>query len=168
MGGLEPLEDYLRFWLTIFIVAGTLFVLLTAFVFLLGYTLCFRSLVQAVEPEFRHLRPSSVWLLFVPGFNIIWHLWLIVKLGKSYRDQIKHTGTIPREKASDIKLGAAIFVLNVIFLLVFALRFPFHPSHEKFVDTILFIFFVTYAGLTPALIVAHLFEMARLRKHLYR
>ncbi len=58
----------------------------------LAFLLTLRGLLRAVAEPNRLLRPSSVWLHLIPGFNLGWFIYTVVKIRDSLRREFLARG----------------------------------------------------------------------------
>ena len=69
-----------------------LILLISSTVLLIIYIIVMRSTLEAVQESNRTTSINSVWLLFIPIFNIIWKFILVKKLSESINNGAKSKG----------------------------------------------------------------------------
>lgn len=76
-------------------IANTLFPILGLAMWLLIWSSICRHLqkcFQGIPHEYRKLRPGLVWLLLIPGINVVWIFVAFTALFSSYQSYLRDTG----------------------------------------------------------------------------
>ncbi|WP_374166145.1 hypothetical protein [Arcticibacter sp. MXS-1] len=64
-----------------------LVILLVLLIFVFFYLTLYRTL-SLVRPENRKIQPFTVWLLFIPGFKMIWSFFVVTGISNSIREEL--------------------------------------------------------------------------------
>lgn len=77
------------------------------------YTQALYRALSRCSPESRTMEPWTVWLLYVPVFNIIWHFVVVVRLSASLRNEFRRRG-VAEPIDTGRGLGLAMNVLQCV------------------------------------------------------
>ena len=147
---------------TLIMVIGVAYIVLTCVAVYFAYLCVLYVVATSVEPTYRKCDPRLVWLMVVPGLNVLLHLYLGLCISVSIRRQIRDSGSVIAKQHIDMGLAVAIFVLNVLLALTFLTR-GLAPELLAAVPPVVLggIAFCCVIG-TPILVVAHLVETLEL------
>ncbi|MGX5688425.1 hypothetical protein [Arcticibacter tournemirensis] len=76
-----------------------------------------------IKPENRKIKPVTVWLLFVPGFNIIWNFFVVLGLATSIKDELLSRDFEVTDKPGLIS-GIGYSVVSCLALIPYILEIP--------------------------------------------
>ena len=72
-----------------FATSGSLgFLALIGLVITILFCLTLYNTLKLVKPENRKIKPLSVWLLFLPGFNLVWNFFVVVGMSLSIKNEL--------------------------------------------------------------------------------
>jgi hypothetical protein len=74
------------------------------------YMLTLQKALNRCSPENRAMAPGLVWLLFIPGFNLIWHFFVVLNLAKSLGAEFPKRG-ISEEPNPGKTIGLVMCIL---------------------------------------------------------
>jgi hypothetical protein len=74
------------------------FLLVIGFIAFVAFLASVDRVVKRVEPENRRMDPGQVWLCLIPGFNLLWIVVMIERVGESIRNEFIARG---RHKLSE-------------------------------------------------------------------
>ena len=96
--------------LSMMIIVAVIFIVAIAIVIPLLLTL--RKALNRCSPESRTMTPQSVWLLFIPLFNIVWQFIVVSRVATSLGNEFKRRN-ITKEPYPGKKIGIAGAILGV-------------------------------------------------------
>jgi hypothetical protein len=91
------------------VIIGIVIALIPAIFFLLTL----QKALQRCSPESRTTSPGSVWLMFIPLFNIIWQFLLVIKISESLHNEFTKRN-MNEEPNPGKTLGLASCILGLI------------------------------------------------------
>lgn len=96
--------------------AGLGVIILIAFAIVLVpavfFLLTLRKALERCSPESRTTSPNSVWMMFIPLFNIIWQFLLVIKISESLHNEFTKRN-MTEDPYPGKSLGIATCILNL-------------------------------------------------------
>ena len=99
------------FYLYVFIGIGViLLVLLIPYVFFL---INLQKTLASISPENRKVEPGSVWLMFIPLFNLVWQFILVDRISDSIAAECNRLNIPLEERRPTYNIGLAYCILSI-------------------------------------------------------
>lgn len=76
-----------------------------------------------VKSENQKIKPFTVWLLFIPGFNMVWNFFVVLGVAYSLRDELISRDYDVREKPALIS-GLGYSVISCLSLIPYFVEIP--------------------------------------------
>ena len=84
------------------------------------YLISLQRALDRCAPESRTVSPGKVWLLLIPGFNLIWQFLLVDHLARSLHNEFVKRSLAVSDPAPGKTLGTTVAILSVLSLIPFA------------------------------------------------